>query len=212
VSPWKGRRIVLLCEGDTEELATKHFIAREWRNDGLTSIGLHSVNLNGKIQDVPPKTRLYLDESEVLAVFTLIDLFGMDRVEHPSDDPVDAKVERVRHWFRSKLEHARKKDFHPHVCVHESEAWLLAEGAALRRRLDDAGIKPDPHAESRNFQFPPQRRLNDLFLKFKKDRYHKIRDGRPLFSALEFAPVYKTCGYFRAFYDDLRSVGKNSLS
>lgn len=200
----------MLCEGDTEELAVKHFIARQWQNDGLNSIGLHSVNLNAKLQDVSVKTRLYLEEANVLAVFTLIDLYGMDRVEHGSGDELNAKVERVRDWFRSKVEHARKNDFHPHVCVHETEAWLLAEGAALRKRLDDAGVKPDPQAEIKNFQSPPQKRLNELFLKIKKDRYHKIRDGRPLLASLEFEAVYKSCLYFRAFYDDLRSVGKNS--
>lgn len=210
MSPWNGRRIVVLCEGDTEELATRHFISRQWQNDGLTAIGLHTVNLNGKLQDVAVKTRLYLDESDVIAVFTLVDLYGMDRVEHQPDDTLNTKVERVRDWFRSKVVHARKNDFHSHVCVHETEAWLLAEGVAVKRRLDDTSIKPDPHAEPKNFQNPPQKRLNELFLRFRKDRYHKIRDGRPLFSALEFDPVYKTCTYFRAFYDDLRNVGQNA--
>jgi hypothetical protein len=210
MSPWKGRRIVVLCEGDTEELATRHFITRQWQTDGLSAIGLHTVNLSAKLQDVSVKTSLYLDETNVLAVFTLVDLYGMDRVVHQADDELEAKVARVKSWFLGGIEHARKANFHPHVCVHETEAWMLAEGAALRRRLDDAGIKPDPQAEIKNFQSPPQRRLNELFLRQKKDRYHKIRDGRPLLAALEFDVVYKSCRYFRAFYDDLRSVGRNS--
>ena len=101
MNPWKGRRIVLLCEGDTEELAVKHFVTRQWQGDGLGSIGLHSVNLSGKLQDAPVKTHLYLDETDVLAVFALIDLHGMDRVEHHPEDPLKTKVERVQDWFRS---------------------------------------------------------------------------------------------------------------
>jgi Domain of unknown function (DUF4276) len=206
VSPFHGRRIVLLCEGDTEELAVRHFVLRQWRADELNSVGLHTVNLNGKLQDGPVKAGLFLNDHDVRAVFTVVDLHGMDRVVHHQDDSLGVKVGRVREWFRARLEHARAMDFFPHVCVHQTEAWLLAEGVALARRLDDPSIKPDPHAEAKNFQLPPQRRINELFLSRKRDRYQKIRDGRPLFAALQFEPVYQTCGYFRAFYDDLKQV------
>jgi len=206
----RGRRIVLLCEGDTEELAVRNFIARQWQSDGFGSIGLHTVNLNSKHQDGPTKAALYLDEPEVLAVFTLVDLQGMNRVDHSHHDSLETKVTRVRDWFRARLEHSRANDFFPHICVHETEAWVLAEGAALANRLDDAGIGPDPGAETKNFQHPPKRRINDLFMSHKGDRYQKIRDGRPLFAALQFDPIYRTCKYFRTFYDDLTRVGTNA--
>lgn len=207
-STTRGRRIVLLCEGDTEELAVKNFISRQWQSDGLGSVGLHTVNLNSKHQDGPTKAALYLDEPEVLAVFTLVDLQGMNRVNHSSDDSLETKVMRVREWFRGRLNHTRANDFFPHVCVHETEAWVIAEGVALARRLDDAGIRPDPTVETKNFQFPPKRRINELFVSHRGERYQKIRDGRPLFAALQFEPIYHTCKYFRAFYDDLRQVGQ----
>jgi hypothetical protein len=207
VSPNRGRRIVLLCEGDTEELVVRHFITRQWQQDGFESVGLHPVNLNAKLQDASVKAGLYLNEPEVLAVFTLVDLYGMDRVTHQQADPLDDKVARVRAWFSNRLEHRRAHDFFPHVCVHETEAWLLAEGTALARRLSDASVKPDPQAELKNFQLPPQRRINDLFKKNKGESYQKIRDGRPLFSSAQFEPVYSTCRFFRAFYDDLKRVG-----
>jgi len=211
VNSWRGRRIVLLCEGDTEEIAVRHFITRRWQSDGLSAVGLHPVNLNGKIQDAHLKAGLYLDEANVLAVLTLIDLQGMDRVEHGHADALNVQVERVKEWLRRGVGHARHKDFCPHVCVHETEAWILAEGLALRKRLDDTGINPDPQAELRNFQSPPKKRLNELFLRKKKDRYHKINDGRPLFAALEFDSVYSSCAYFRAFYDDLKRIAQTSI-
>jgi hypothetical protein len=204
----RGRRIILLCEGETEELAIRNFIVRQWQSDGLSAVGLHTVNLNSKHQDVPTKAALYLDEPDVLAVFTLVDLQGMNRVEHSNDDSLEAKVKRVREWFSGRVNHARANDFFPHVCVHETEAWILAEGIALARRLDDASIRPDPTAETKNFQFPPKRRLNDLFQSHKGERYQKIRDGRPLFTVLQFEPVYRSCKYFRDFYDDLKHVGQ----
>jgi Domain of unknown function (DUF4276) len=197
-------RIVLLCEGDTEELAVRHFVARQWQAGGLGPIGLHRIKLDGKPQRIRSFARLYLDESDVLAVFTLVDLQGMAQVVHRPDDELERKVGRVRDWLRAQVSHPRASQFFPHVCVHETEAWILAEGRALAARLKDARIKPDPNAESKNFQNPPKERLNELFLRFRKRRYSKITDGTPLFAAMEFQPVYDSCGHFRAFFDDLR--------
>ena len=189
----RGSRIVILCEGDTEEVAIRNFIVRQWHSDNLKAIGLHAVNLNGKLQDGIVKAPLYLDEEDVRAVFTLVDLYGMSKVVHNQNDSLDAKVMRVRDWFRERVKHPRVTDFFPHVCVHETEAWLLAEGLALAKRLGDSKIVPDPQAEEKNFQSPPQKRVDELFFSRKKDHYRKIRDGGPLFGALQFEPIYKTC-------------------
>jgi hypothetical protein len=200
-------RIVVLCEGDTEELAVRHFIAPQWNSEGLGSVGLQPRNLNGKTQNVGKFASLYLDEQEVLAVFTLVDLQGTTQVVHqPQDDP-DAKVQRVRAWLRGQVVHARSGEFFPCVCVHQTEAWILAEGHALAARLRDAGIEPDPNAELKNFQNPPSDRLNALFLRVKGRRYNKTIDGTPLFKAMEFQPVYNSCQYFQEFYDDLKAAG-----
>lgn len=207
----KGGRIVILCEGDTEELAVRYFIARQWQTEDHQAVGLKAVGLRGRIQDVAVKSRLFFDEQNVFGVFTLVDLYGMDRVNHSPDDSLDTKVQRVRDWLREQVSHTRSNDFYPHVSVHETEALLLAEGSALAGRLNDNSIRPDPDAESKNFPKPPSRRINELFLTRKHgDRYQKIRDGTPLFKALNFDTVYNSCRYFRAFYDDLKDVGRRS--
>lgn len=73
----------------------------------------------------------------------------------------------------------------------------------MARKLGDRSIKPVPQAEIKNFQNPPSKRMNELFLKTKGRHYQKIEDGEPLFSQMEFQPVYDSCPYFRKFYDDL---------
>ncbi len=169
-----GRRIVILCEGDTEELAVRHFISRQWRADGFGSVGLHPINLLGRIQDTGVKAKLYLEEPDVVAAFTLVDLHGMDRVVHRPDDELDEKVQRVGDWLRGQVGHARVDDFFPHVCVHQTEAWILSEGSALAKRLGDPNIKADPDAELKNFEKPPSKRVNELFLTRRfGDRYQK---------------------------------------
>jgi hypothetical protein len=57
------------------------------------------------------------------------------------------------------------------------------------------------------FLNPPSKRFNDIFLsRTSRDRYHKIVDGGPLFTALQFEPVYRSCRYCRVFYDELKAV------
>lgn len=199
---------MILCEGDTEELAVRHFLSRQWQFERLESVGLKPVNLYGKLEEAGKFAVDYLDDGQVLAVFALIDLFRMNRVIHQANDPLDVKVERVRDWLRARVTHPRRGDFFPHVSVHEVEAWILAEGTALSQRLQDPTIRPDPQAEWKNFQKPPKKRIGELFWRNKKTRYRETFDGQPLFSKMKFQPVYDSCQYFREFYDDLRAVGR----
>jgi hypothetical protein len=165
------------------------------------------VNLSGKLQHVGVKAKLFLDDQDICAVFTLVDLYGMDRVSHDSNDSLQAKVARVKNWLSRQVDHPRKDDFFPHVSVHETEAWILAEGLALGKRVGDVAIEPENNAEPKNFQRPPSKRLHELFRSRRHgDGYHKISDGVPLYKALQFDRVYKSCPYFAAFYDNLKSA------
>ena len=121
--------IVVLCEGETEELAVERFIARQWKADGFGAVSLGHRNFGGNLNKVGPFACNSLDNRDVLAVFTLVDLYGMNLVIDPPDDELDAKVERLKTWLRTKVgRHRRAQDFFPHVSVHEVEAWILAEG------------------------------------------------------------------------------------
>jgi hypothetical protein len=201
-------KIVVLCEGDTEELAIRHFIAPQWVSEGFGSVGLKSINLDGKLERVGKFAGGYLDDQEVLAVFTLVDLQGMTKVAHQHEDSLETKIQRVGDWLRAQVNHARASQFFCHVCVHQTEAWILAEGHALAARLGNPNIKPDSNAELKNFQNPPSERLNELFLRIKKRRYNKKADGTPVFKTMGFQPVYNSCQYFRGLYDDLKAVGQ----
>lgn len=200
---------MVLCEGDTEELAVRYFVARQWRAGGFGSVGLSHRNLQANLNKLGPFASNYLDEPDVLAVFTLIDLYGMRRVDHLPNDGLDAKVQRVKGWLRNQVDqHRRACDFFPHVSVHEVEAWILAEGVALSQRLKDVSISPDPQAEARNFLKPPKERLSDMFWRNKKTRYRETLDGQPLFSKMSFQSVYGSCRYFRDFYDELKNAAR----
>ena len=198
--------MVVLCEGKTEDLAVRRFVAKQWQADGLASVSLDGRDLRGHLERVGRFAGNYLDERDVLAVFTLVDLQGMKLVSHLRNDELDTKVRRAQDWLRNQVHgHARASDFFPHVSVHQVEAWILAEGAALSQRLRDPTIAPDPEAEAKDFQNPPSERISTLFLRSKlQRRYQKIEDGGRLFSSMEFQPVYDSCRYFKRFYDELR--------
>lgn len=204
---------MILCEGDTEEIAVKHFIRRQWETDGLRTIGLHPINLNGKLEDVFSYVPRYRRDSQVIAVFTLLDLYGMNRVQHAPHDNLSDKVARVKIWLRGNFGAVCADFFYPHISVHEVEAWLLAEGGCLAKRLKDAKIQPNPNTEIQNFDNHPSKRIDNLFKHHRHgDGYHKINDGIALFKCLQFEPVYKTCQYFREFYDELKLVGQSALT
>ena len=206
------QRIVILCEGDTEENAVRYFIWRQWEVDGLTEIGLHTINLDSKLENVTKYARRYLNESGIVAVFTLVDLYGMNRVQHNAGDDLATKVNQVKQWLEEDLPPEMSERFHSHVSVHEVEAWLLADGHCLAKRLNEKNIKPDPNAETRNFENPPSRRLKELFKKHGRYDYYKLKDGVPLFKDAKFDTVYKSCSYFRAFYDGLKTTAQAHLS
>lgn len=208
------KRIVILCEGDTEEIAINHFVRRQWEVAGLSEIGLDPINLDGKLENVAKYARRYLQDPNIIAVFTLVDLYGMGRVQHKLDDDLVQKAQNVKAWFSEKLEDLPAEmshRFHPHVAVHEIEAWLLADGQCLAKRLKSKAIKPDPHAETRNFEKPPSQRLKNLFKKHGRSNYYKLKDGTPLFKDVNFDAVYASCLYFKAFYDDLIFVAQLHL-
>ena len=101
----------MLCEGDTEELAVRHFIAPHWMSEGFGPVGLKSINLDAKLDKAGKFAGGYLDDQEVLAVFTLVDLQGMTRVAHQHEDSLETKIQRVRDWLRAQVNHARAGQF-----------------------------------------------------------------------------------------------------
>lgn len=209
----KSKKIVVLCEGDSEENAINYFIKKQWEADFLDEVGLHTVNLRGHFEKVASKANLYLLDQKVIAVFTLIDLHEFKRVRLPHSRSLNERATAARQWLSNGVKNNLKSRFHPHLSVYEVEAWILAEGIALQSRLRNKSIKPESNAEEKNDQDPPKNRLNKIFhSNGRKPGFQEIIDGRYLFSKLEFQRVYSSCPYFHAFYDDLKDIAQRALS
>jgi hypothetical protein len=206
-----SKRIVILCEGETDVLAVNHFIRRQWENDGLKSIGLHADNLQAKLEEVFVKVPLYLKNPKVIAVFTLIDLHKMNRFIQGPYSSIEENIQKARNWLKNQFSSDILAKFYPHLSVHEVEAWILAEGISLEKRLKTS-ISIENNAEEIDDQNPPKSRMNSIFHKCgKREGFKEIRDGTPLFQSLDFHKVYQKCPYFRHFYDELKETGTTAL-
>jgi len=202
-----AKNIIVLCEGKTEKRAVKYFIGPQWEKHGLGSIALVTKNLRAKLEDVFKRVPIHRNEPGVLAVFTLIDLYGMNRVRHKPDSTLEQKVEAVRAWLRDDFDNDLQAFFHPHIAVHELEAWLLADGKCI-----GPDVKPLANAEEKNFQNPPKARIKEMLARRRKgDGYREAIDGEIMFKRARFDVVYHGCPYFRAFYDDLKEVAEAAL-
>jgi len=207
----KAKQIVILCEGDTEVTAVKEFIRRQWIEDGLESVGLLTKDLKGKLEGVHIQTRLYHKNLKVVAVFTLVDTREFNVVDLSRYDSLTKKTNAAKRWLKNDFEKEIPEKFYPHLSVHETEAWILADGVALANRLKNNRLKPRKNAEKLDDHNPPKKRLNELFRKHKQYEYHEIKEGTPLFKRLNFEKVYDSCPNFKKFYDDLKAVAQSLI-
>ncbi|MBN1592035.1 MAG: DUF4276 family protein [Candidatus Coatesbacteria bacterium] len=213
----KRTKIFVLCEGDTEMVAIRHFIRPYWESQGLKSVSLHPVNLWGKLDDIFGHVVRARKDPKVMAIFTLIDLYEMKRVIHRWDASLDEKVGQALDWLRiggappelkDEFGSESMRDFYrPHLSVHEVEAWLLADGSCIHQ-----DVKPLEGAEEKDMLNPPKARVKKLLSKMRRQvHYSEVIDGIRMFQKARFDVVYESCPYFKAFYDDLESVTKTAL-
>jgi hypothetical protein len=204
--PRGATQIAVLCEGDTEEWAARKLLRRHLSADGFAHVGLKPINLRAKIDDILIFTEQLATDPHICAVLTLVDLYGMNRAQLSPGSNLDSKVAAARRWLATQCSRARQGFFYGHVVVHEIEAWILAEGKALGTRLKHPQIASDPDAETKDFDNPPKRRLNEMFRRHLQRHYEENRDAPALFEVMDPRAVYTSCRYYRIIYDDLVQI------
>ena len=178
-------KFVLFVEGHTEKEVLGPFL-RRWLNSRLGQrVGIKTVRFNGwyrLVGDIPRKAKMYLeapDRGELIALITLLDLYGPDFYPHATTS-VD---ERVRWATRHLEKKVASEKFRVFFAVHEIEAWLLSQPSIFPLQVQ--GTLPTRQPEDVNFQTPPAKCLNDIYLGSLNRRYRKITDGKNLFAKLD---------------------------
>lgn len=206
-------RFILFVVGYTERDAAAAFLKR-WLDPRLNRrVGITSVRFDGwaeLIKDVPKKARMYLDKSagnsDVIAVIALIDLYG------PTIYPEDKKTIAERYnWAKKHVEdQVGAERFRQFFAVHETEAWLLSDPKLfpleVRNALPPKASKP----ETVNFDNPPAKLLEKIYVAKMRRKYRKLTDGATLFRKLDPEVAYNKCPYLKAMLDEMLMLAQNA--
>jgi len=201
-------KFVLFVEGHTENKAVPEFLGRCLNSRLSERIGVKTVRYNGwadLLKDLPKRAEMYLNDPtqpDIVAVIALLDLYLPD----PNEREVFEKrrehaVERLRDWVDLNR-------FRLFLAIHEVEAWLLSSPNLfpdpVRKNLESSVKAP----EDVNFDKPPSKLLEQLYVNNRKKGYKKVTDGSALFRKLDPEIVYSRCPRFREMVDEMVALAQ----
>ena len=203
-------RFILFVEGDTESRVLPEFFKR-WLDRLLENpVGIKPVKFKGwshLCQEVAIKADSYLngpDQNEILAVISLLDLYGPDF--YP--DNLQTIEDRIR-WGTNQIQNkVGDPRFRHYFAVHELEAWLLGDPRIFPRSVAEA--LPSREPELINMDQPPKALLKNLYRTKLKTTYKEIANGTDLFRRLDPQVAYKKCPHLRQMLDDMLALAKGA--
>lgn len=203
-------KFVLLVEGHTERKAVPEFLKR-WLDQRLPQpIGIKTIRFDGWQQlykDVEQKTRLVLDapNNDVVAVIALLDLYG------PTFYPADKISAADRYaWAKQAIEQrVGDSRFRQYFAVHKLEAWLLSNPSIFPVEIRPA-IKLISNPESKNFDEPPAKLLDNLYSTRLNRNFAKITHGTNLFRQLDPSDAASKCPYLAGMLYDMLQLAQGA--
>ena len=204
-------RFVLLVEGYTEQKAIPAFLKR-WLDPRLNQkVGIQTVRFEGwpeLVKDMRDRTLMYLaspKSTEIIAVIALLDLYGP--TFYPDD--LNSAEERVT-WATKDLERrVGRERFRVFFAVHEVEAWLLSNPGLFPKPVRKALPARAQQPETVNFDEPPAKLLQRLYVEKSTRTYKKVTDGKALFAQLDPEAVYSKCPHFRQMMDIMLQLARD---
>ena len=206
-------KFVLFVEGHTEHQAIAAFLKR-WLDPQLTTqIGVQTVRLDGwaeMVRDAPQKAKMYLNapKGDVVAVFALLDLYGLG-LSYPAE--AISAAERVAWGTKHLQQQVSEAKFRQFFAVHETEAWLLSQPglfpAEIAKSLKGKVEKP----EMVNTDEPPAKLLDRLYKVATGRGYKKVTEARNLFPRLDPDVAYAKCPSLKALLDEMLVLAQNAV-
>jgi hypothetical protein len=112
----------------------------------------------------------------------------------------DAK-EKMRQWV------GVEPRFHPHVALHDFEAWLLPYWASIQDLTGHNKKAPAGQPETVNHNNPPAYRIKEIFeLGQCRDSYVKPRDAGRILSKNDLAVAVNECPELKSLVNTIISV------
>jgi Domain of unknown function (DUF4276) len=194
-------KIAILVEGRTERAFMRHLRAFvEVRVYG-TMPKLDPVVFDGRI---PKEAKLRRTVENLLAgrepadaVIALTDVYTGTQDFH---DAADAKA-KMRNWV------GRNDRFHPHVALHDFEAWLLPYWDEIKKVARSNRNPPPGPPESVDHNRPPSYHIKEAFETGKsRDSYSKVRDAGRILQKKDLAIAAAACPEFKAFLNTILTL------
>ena len=216
------RRVYVVCEGQTEEAIAKQTIGLHLQARGVLLVpwvvktkrpaGGSAHRGGGRWKHYLREIEPALGDHSAAAVTTMIDLYG-----YPEDGPglpVPAGVRDValaRHLEEAMQHTVGDLRFLPHLQVHEAEALLLADPAALAARSGDPGVAAvlltavtscgGPELVNQGVATHPAARIKAAWPGFAK-----TSDGPSLVAAIGLPTIRAACPHFDAWLSVLEAL------
>jgi hypothetical protein len=202
-------KFILFCEGPTEKNALPTFLAR-WLDARLScSVRITPVEHHGwreLYDEAPKKAELHLREKDVIAVISLLDLYGPDF--YPKNlTTVDERYEWAKKHIEEKVGQSKFRQF---FAVHEVEAWLLSDLNIFPREIRSGFPGNAQHPETVNFNEPPAKLLGRLYGQRLKQSYKKVTYGKELFDKLSPETAVQKCPRLKEMLDEMLKLAKSA--
>lgn len=200
-------RIALLVEGDTERVflpSLRMFLAKRLAGS-MPSLTVRPYDgripkgekLQRVVQDLLRKPPKPAD-----AVIALTDVYtGTDDFK----DAADAKA-KMRKWVGDEPR------FHPHVAMHDFEAWLLPYWPTIQKLARHNKAAPGGAPETVNHDKPPAYRIKEIFELGKcRDSYVKPRDALRILKDNDLSVAISACPELKAFVNTILQLSGGAL-
>jgi hypothetical protein len=116
------------------------------------------------------------------------------------ENATDAK-EKMRLWV------GQEPRFHPHVALHDFEAWLLPYWTSIQKLAGHNKTAPNGKPETVNHNNPPAYRIKEIFeIGKSRDSYVKPRDAGRILSRNDLGVAVTECPELKAFVNTIISV------
>ena len=146
------------------------------------------------------------DAGELVGVVGLLDLYGLD-IYPPNVTTVQQRYEwGVRH-FQDQVDRDKFRMF---FAVHEFEAWILGQPDILPRAVRDSLPPKTAKPEKVDFDEPPAKLLNRLYLSCTRKSYKKTTYGKQLFDRLDPNVVVEACPYLKEMLGQMLTMANTA--
>lgn len=195
-------RIVVLCDGKTEQVLRPALRGLLHRRTSSTRVGIDTKTLGGSVarSKLPRILALEARRQDVIAVVGLTDVY-------PDFRSADEAKNSLRQLAAASPGVVK---FRAHVAKFEVEAWLMPFWAEIAAGLKVQAKPPRGRPEEINDQDPPSKHLEALYRR-AGTAYQKPRDAAKWLTPDRLEIAAKQCPELKSFLNSLLELAGAEL-